>query len=153
MQILSTRENLEVVTTVLHAPDLGNGDGVKVQRTNFDLLEEQVELGTAGSRLVSEGQRVAVRQLPLDAGLQADLVHPSACRATFGLAIGCVDVFFTLCGGIDGFTFMLTPAVCVALCTSLCMLTNFCGYIFHFCGLTSFWVQVDMFLCLSLTSL
>lgn len=59
---------------------LWNRDGIKVERANFDLLEEEVELGASWSRLTTEGQRVTVWELPLDAGLQADLIHPSACE-------------------------------------------------------------------------
>ena len=59
---------------------LRDGDGVKVQRANFDLLEEEVELGAPRGRLAAEGQRVAVRELPLDAGLEAYLVDPGAWR-------------------------------------------------------------------------
>ena len=54
-------------------------DGIEVKRANFDLLEEEVELGAPWSRLSStEGQRVAVRELPRDAMLEADLVDPGA---------------------------------------------------------------------------
>lgn len=35
-------------------------DGVKVQRANFDLLEEEVELRAPRRRRTTEGQRVAV---------------------------------------------------------------------------------------------
>lgn len=59
---------------------LWNSDGIKVQRANFDLLEEEVGLGAPRSRLAPEGQRVAVRQLPQDARLQAHLVHPRPCK-------------------------------------------------------------------------
>lgn len=39
---------------------LWNRDGIKVERANFDLLEEEVELGASWSRLTPEGQRVTV---------------------------------------------------------------------------------------------
>lgn len=39
---------------------LWNRDGIKVERANFDLLEEEVELGASWSRLTTEGQRVTV---------------------------------------------------------------------------------------------
>lgn len=59
---------------------LWNRDGIKVQGTNFDLLEEEVELWTSWSWLISEGERVAVRQLPQDARLQQSLVHPGSLK-------------------------------------------------------------------------